>query len=81
MKIKLPNHFESTQEVFDRFTGYPYMITYERFSYKAVKTIKDGEKKKLIYRCEPERHNLVITTVGGVVVNVQGIYSMDEVAV
>lgn len=81
MKIKTPNHFNSNQDVFDQFTGYPYMITFERFSYKAVKTTQDGEKKKLIYRCVPERHNLVITTVGGVVVNVEGIYSMDEVAV
>ena len=81
MKIKTLNHFNLNQEVFDRFTGYPYMITYERFVYKAVKTIIEGDKKKLIYRCEPERHNLVITTVGGIVVNVQGIYSMDEVAV
>lgn len=81
MKPKASNNYESTNDVYEKFTGYPYLITFENNFYKSVKTIQDGEKKKLVYRYDEERHNLVISTVGGVVVNVEGIYRIGEVVV
>lgn len=81
MKPKASNHYESANDVYEKFTGHPHLITFENREYKSVKTKSDGDRKRLVYRCDEEVHNLVISTVGGVVVHVEGIYSIGEVAV
>jgi len=79
MKPKGFNHFDSTNDIFDRFQTVTNKIRFENRVYEYQKIHFKDEVTKHIYRCEQEQHNLIISTMGNVVVNVEGIYSIDTV--
>jgi len=81
MKRKGFNNFDSINEIYDRFNTVTNKINFENHIYE-YQTIKfKDDVKKHIYRCDQEQHNIVISMIGDVVVNVEGIYSVAEVAV
>jgi len=75
------NCFESINEIYEKFNCVPPQIHYENCIYNYQRTLFEGKTAKIVYRCETERHNLVISTIGSVVVKVDGIYSIGKVAV
>lgn len=81
MKVKSVPRFTSLDDVADRFEKVTSKIQFENREYKYVKIVFEGETNKLIYRCEEERHNLIISMISDVVVDVVGVYSLGEVAI
>lgn len=74
-----PN-FNSIADVVEEYSNYSPKIRVEGRIYVFANVLIEGELKKLIYRCEPEQHNLVITKMGDVVIEAVGVYSINEVA-
>ncbi|QCR33149.1 hypothetical protein [Lysinibacillus sp. SGAir0095] len=81
MKPTAINNFDSINEIYDQFNTVTNKIRLEDQEYEYQKMTVKGDVKKHIYRCDQEQHNLVISTLGNVVVNVEGIYSIGKVAV
>ena len=79
MRLKVLNMYSSTNDIFDRFQGASNKICFENSEYTLQTVPLKGNVKKHIYRCEQEQHNLIISIMGNVVVNVEGIYSIDTV--
>lgn len=75
------NHFDSTNEIYDRFSTVTNKIHFEDRLYEYERIAFKGEVKKHIYRCKEEQHNLIISLIGNVVVNVEGKYSVGAVVV
>ncbi|WP_346234524.1 hypothetical protein MKY04_12725 [Lysinibacillus telephonicus] len=82
MKVKSVPSFTSLDDIADRFEKVTSKIQFENREYKYLKTVFEDEINKLIYRCEEERHNLIISMMGDVVVvDVEGVYSVGDVAI
>lgn len=73
----IPN-FNSITDILEEYSNYSPKIRVEGRIYVYVNVLFEGEVKKLIYRCEPEKHNLVITKMGDVVIEAVGVYSIHE---
>lgn len=71
--------YDSLNAVMEKFNKVIGNIRFEGREYKYVNIIFEKNVKKLVYRCEREQHNLVISMMGDVVVNVEGVYSIGEV--
>lgn len=81
MKVKSFPHFTSLDDVADRFEKVTLKIQFENREYKYVKIVFKGQVNKLVYRNEDERNNLIISMMGDVVVDVEGVYSVGDVAI
>lgn len=73
--------YHSLNAVIEKFNKVTGKIRFEGREYKFVNIFFGENVKKLVYRCEREQHNLVISMMGDVVVHVEGVYSIGDVAV
>lgn len=80
MKVKSFPSFNSLEEIVERFQKLSSKIIFENYEYKYVNIVFKGQVNKLVYRCEEEQHNLIISMIGDVVIDVAGVYSVGDVA-
>ncbi|MBD8026444.1 hypothetical protein H9636_07200 [Ureibacillus sp. Re31] len=73
--------YNTLNEIIEKFNKVNSEIRFEGREYKYVNIIFEKNVKKLVYRCEREQHNLVVSMMGDVVVNAEGVYSIGDVAV
>lgn len=81
MKVKSFSSFNSIGDIVERFQKVSSKIIFETREYKYVNIVFKGQVNILIYRCEEEQHNLIISMIGDVVIDVSGVYSVGEVAI
>lgn len=81
MKTNSFPRFKSLNDVVHRYNKFSHKILFENREYTYADIFFRGHVKKLVYRCDREQHNLIISMMGDVVVNAAGVYSIGDVAV